>query len=79
MDKIRSNDIVVLSHVQLKHTQVETKNTKMFMEAQSGVHKIKRLKAEEFKLKKILNDLQQKYLNLQENIGLLGKETKLPS
>ena len=47
------------------------------MEAQSGVHKIKRLKAEEFKLKRMLTDLQQKYQNLQENIGLLGNKRLL--
>ena len=49
----------------------------MFMEAQSGLHKIKQLKSEEFKLKKLLNDMQKKYHDLQENIGLLGNKRLL--
>ena len=36
MEDIKNNDVVVLAHVHLKHTQVETKNAKMFMEAQSS-------------------------------------------
>ena len=47
------------------------------MEAQSGLHKIKQLKSEEFKLKKLLNDMQKKYQDLQENIGLLGNKRLL--
>ena len=43
------------------------------MEASSGAQKIKRLKAEEFELKKILRQLEQKYKDLQGNIGLLGQ------
>ena len=77
MESVINNDVVVLDHVKMKHTQVETKNTKMFMEATSGVHKIKRLKAEEFELKKMLINLEQKYRDLQGNIGLLGNKALL--
>jgi hypothetical protein len=36
-----NNDIVVLTHINMKHTQLSAKNTKLFMEAQAGAHKIK--------------------------------------
>ena len=72
LKEIARNDIVVFDHLELKHIQVEAKNTKLFMEASSGAQKIKRLKAEEFELKKILRQLEQKYKDLQGNIGLLG-------
>merc|ERR1739844_670546 len=61
MENVMNNDVVVLTHVQMKHTQLEAKNAKMFMEAQSGAHKIKELKAEEFKLKAQLLDLEEKH------------------
>ena len=61
MKHVMNNDVVVLTHVQMKHTQLEAKNAKMFMEAQSGAHKIKELKAEEFKLKAQLLDLEEKH------------------
>lgn len=35
-----NNDVVVLTHVKMKHTQLESENTKMFMEAQAGAQKI---------------------------------------
>ena len=68
MKHVMNNDVVVLTHVQMKHTQLEAKNAKMFMEAQSGAHKIKELKAEEFKLKAQLLDLEEKHRYVrQEN------------
>lgn len=77
MEHIMNNDVVVLTHVKMKHTQMEGKNTKMFMEAQSGVHKIKELKEEEFKLKSMLLDLEAKFEDLKQNIGLLGNKALL--
>ena len=77
MQDVKNNDVVVLTHVKMKHTQIAARNTKLFMEAQSGVHKIKQLKAEEFKLKGMLNDLEEKYRKLEENVGLLGNKALL--
>ena len=64
LEDIARNDVVVLDHVEMKHIQLESKNAKMCMEATSGVQKIKQLKAEEFKLKQILRELEQKYKDL---------------
>ena len=77
MQHVMNNDVVVLTHVKMKHTQLETTNTKMFMEAQAGATKIKELKQEECRLKKIKHQLEEKYLQLQENIGLLGNKALL--
>ena len=77
LEDIARNDVVVLDHVEMKHIQLESKNAKMCMEATSGVQKIKQLKAEEFKLKQILRELEQKYKDLQGNIGLLGNKSLL--
>ena len=40
MQHVMNNDVVVLTHVKTKYTQIDGRNTKMFMEAQSGAHKI---------------------------------------
>lgn len=40
MQHVMNNDVVVLTHVKMKHTQLESENTKMFMEAQAGAQKI---------------------------------------
>ncbi len=47
------------------------------MNATSGAQQIKRLKAEEFELKKILNHLEKKYRDIEGNIGLLGNKKLL--
>ena len=71
MKHVMNNDVVVLTHVQMKHTQLEAKNAKMFMEAQSGAHKIKELKAEEFKLKAQLLDLEEKHRYVRQKNYLI--------
>ena len=40
MQHVMNNDVVVLTHVKMKHRQIEAKNAKMYMEAQAGVYKI---------------------------------------
>ena len=77
MKHVMNKDVVVLTHVQMKHTQMEAKNAKMFMEAQSGAHKIKELKAEEFRLKAQLSELKNKYKKLEEKMALLGNKPLL--
>ena len=47
------------------------------MNAASGAQQIKRLKAEEFELKKILNHLEKKYRDIEGTIGLLGNKKLL--
>ena len=59
LQDISRNDVVVLDQVEMRHSQVEAKNTIKFMNAASGSQQIKRLKAEEFDLKKILNQLEK--------------------
>ena len=77
MQDISRNDVVVLDQVEMRHTQVESKNTIKFMNAASGSQQIKRLKAEEFELKKILNHLEKKYRDIEGTIGLLGNKKLL--
>ena len=77
MQDISRNDVVVLDQVEMRHTQVEAKNTIKFMNAASGSQQIKRLKAEEFELKKILNHLEKKYRDIEGTIGLLGNKKLL--
>ena len=59
LQDISRNDVVVLDQVEMRHSQVEAKNTIKFMNGASGSQQIKRLKAEEFDLKKILNQLEK--------------------
>ena len=47
------------------------------MNAASWAQQIKRLKAEEFELKKILNHLEKKYRDIEGTIGLLGNKKLL--
>ena len=47
------------------------------MNAASGSQQIKRLKAEEFELKKMLNQLEKKYRDIEGTIGLLGNKKLL--
>ena len=77
MENVMNNDVVVLTHVQMKHTQMEAKNAKMYMEAQSGKHKIKELKCEEFKLKAQVLELEEKYHLLEEQMALLRNKPML--
>ncbi len=44
LENIMNRDVVALTHIQMKLSQIEAKNTRMFMEAQSGVHKIKEVR-----------------------------------
>ena len=46
MKHVMNNDVVVLTHVKMKLSQIEGKNTKMYMEAQSSAHKIKEVQIE---------------------------------
>ena len=77
LQDISRNDVVVLDQVEMRHSQVEAKNTIKFMNAASGSQQIKRLKAEEFELKKILNHLEKKYRDIEGTIGLLGNKKLL--
>ena len=77
LQDISRNDVVVVDQVEMRHSQVEAKNTIKFMNAGSGAQQIKRLKAEEFELKKILNHLEKKYRDIEGTIGLLGNKKLL--
>ena len=77
LQDISRNDVVVLDQVKMRHTQVEAKNSIKFMNAASGAQQIKRLKAEEFELKKILNQMEKKYKDIEGTIGLLGNKKLL--
>ena len=77
LQDISRNDVVVLDQVEMRHSQVEAKNTIKFMNAASGSQQIKRLKAEEFELKKILNQMEKKYKDIEGTIGLLGNKKML--
>ena len=77
LQDISRNDVVVFDQVEMRHSQVEAKNSIKFMNAASGAQQIKRLKAEEFELKKILNHLEKKYRDIEGTIGLLGNKKLL--
>ena len=77
LQDISRNDVVVLDQVEMRHSQVEAKNSIKFMNAASWAQQIKRLKAEEFELKKILNHLEKKYRDIEGTIGLLGNKKLL--
>ena len=77
LQDISRNDVVVLDQVEMRHSQVEAKNTIKFMNAASGSQQIKRLKAEEFELKKMLNQLEKKYRDIEGTIGILGNKKML--